>query len=280
MMGQTIQVQVTQSEKNRIAQANAPPPVPTGPTRLYVGSLNSNITEGDLRDLLDTYGPIENITLLKDSETNKSKGFGFVKFRRADDAARALKHLNGKEVAGKQIKCVLVNETQKVGGKDTPTGMFELDDEDGGVSLNTASRLQLMEKLQRGDEMPTPAVQAPPKAASKPKEVAPAPSFPKNPPSPCIKITNMFDPAGESDPNWQQEIQEDVSDECRKFGSVVHCYVDKESQGHVYLKFGSIPAAQNAINALDKRWFAGRQVTAEFVSERLYYGRFPEAKNR
>ena len=80
MMGQTIQVQVTQSEKNRIAQANAPPPVPTGPTRLYVGSLNSNITEGDLRDLLDTYGPIENITLLKDSDTGKSKGFGFVKY--------------------------------------------------------------------------------------------------------------------------------------------------------------------------------------------------------
>jgi len=60
----------------------------------------------------------------------------------------------------------------------------------------------------------------------------------------------------------------------------VHIYVDKESQGVVYLKFGSIPGAQNAINALDRRWFAGRMVTAEFIPERHYYGRFPEAKGR
>ena len=61
---------------------------------------------------------------------------------------------------------------------------------------------------------------------------------------------------------------------------MVHIFVDKDSDGDVYMKFGSIPAAQNAINALHKRWFAGRLATAEFVPEKQYYANFPESKNR
>lgn len=84
----------------------------------------------------------------------------------------------------------------------------------------------------------------------------------------------------ETEVGWDQEIKNDTAEECTKFGSVVHCAVDMNSSGHVYLKFGSIPAAQNAINALNNRWFASRMITAVFVPERSYYSRFPEAKNR
>jgi RNA-binding protein 39 len=48
--------------------------------------------------------------------------------------------------------------------------------------------------------------------------------------------------------------------ECKKFGQVRHIAVDVESQGHIYLKFDSIKSAQKAIDALNGRYFAKRQV--------------------
>jgi len=138
----------------------------------------------------------------------------------------------------------------------------------------------LMEKLQRpsANPQPKPAPALRERARTPPPVPTPVPI--KIDPSPCVLLTNMFDPATESEPNWDQEIRNDTSEECTKFGSVVHCAVDMNSGGHVYLKFGSIPAAQNAINALNQRWFASRMITAVFVPEQTYYIRFPEAKNR
>ena len=44
-------------------------------------------------------------------------------------------------------------------------------------------------------------------------------------------IRNMFDPAEEGDGDWDQEIREDVMEECGKFGTVVHCHVEKVKPG-------------------------------------------------
>jgi RNA-binding protein 39 len=81
----------------------------------------------------------------------------------------------------------------------------------------------------------------------------------------------------ETEPNWDQEIGQDVKEECIKFGTVHHIHVEKDSPGFVYLRFGSIPSAQNAINALNGRWFSGRMIEADFMSEITYKARFPEA---
>lgn len=54
------------------------------------------------------------------------------------------------------------------------------------------------------------------------------------PPSPiptqCLLLKNMFDVAQQTEPNWVQEITEDVRDECSKYGQVLHTFVDKDSQ--------------------------------------------------
>lgn len=97
-------------------------------------------------------------------------------------------------------------------------------------------------------------------------------------PSPCIVLKNMFDPSSETEPNWDEDIKNDVREECKKFGSVLHVYVDKNSQGFVYMKLGSINAATSAINALNGRWFAGRQLAADYMSESTYHDRFPDSK--
>ena len=39
----------------------------------------------------------------------------------------------------------------------------------------------------------------------------------------CLVLKNMFLAAAETDPNWDITIQEDVKNECQRFGTVLHC---------------------------------------------------------
>ena len=62
----------------------------------------------------------------------------------------------------------------------------------------------------------------------------------------------------ESKPSWDQEIRDDVIEECSKHGGVLHLYVDKASpQGNVYVKCPTISAAVASVNSLHGRFFGG-----------------------
>lgn len=80
LLGIPISVQHTQAEKNRMASTppQPPPKVTSGPMRLYVGSLHFNITEDMLRGIFEPFGKIDNIQLIMDSDTGRSKGYGFI----------------------------------------------------------------------------------------------------------------------------------------------------------------------------------------------------------
>uniref|UniRef100_A0A8B9LZ99 RNA binding motif protein 39 n=1 Tax=Accipiter nisus TaxID=211598 RepID=A0A8B9LZ99_9AVES len=79
VLGVPIIVQASQAEKNRAAaMANNLQKGSAGPMRLYVGSLHFNITEDMLRGIFEPFGRIESIQLMMDSETGRSKGYGFI----------------------------------------------------------------------------------------------------------------------------------------------------------------------------------------------------------
>lgn len=84
LLGIPISVQHTQAEKNRIQtqavaqQQQQPVKNITGPMRLYVGSLHFNITEDMLRGIFEPFGKIDSIQLIMDTETGRSKGYGFI----------------------------------------------------------------------------------------------------------------------------------------------------------------------------------------------------------
>lgn len=278
-MGWTISVQVTQSEKNRLAAAAHAPSA--GPTRLYVGSLHFDITEDDLKQIFAPFGDIEFIDLHKEPD-GRSKGFAFVQFRRPDEAKKALTKINGLTLAGRQIKVGLVNEKVESSAptfhssSSISSSLGELDDEGGGIALKPQERALLMAKLQRsgGDVPGLPLPTLPVLPTSLP---LPTPAVVVQP-STCILLKNMFDPATETDPNFHLDIKEDVKEECEKFGPVKHIAVDKNSQGFVFVKFTMLTSASNAVQSLNKRWFAGKMISAEFIPETVYHMRFPEAK--
>ena len=69
---------------------------------IYIGNLNYRVREEDLKQVMEEYGAVASIRLIKDRETGRSKGFAFVEM---DDASaqRAISELNEAEYEGRQM---------------------------------------------------------------------------------------------------------------------------------------------------------------------------------
>uniref|UniRef100_A0A3P9AFX6 RRM domain-containing protein n=1 Tax=Esox lucius TaxID=8010 RepID=A0A3P9AFX6_ESOLU len=284
LLGVPIIVQASQAEKNRAAaMANNLQKGNAGPMRLYVGSLHFNITEEMLRGIFEPFGRIESIQLMMDSETGRSKGYGFITFSDAECAKKALEQLNGFELAGRPMKVGHVTERTDA---STASSFLDSDElERTGIDLGTTGRLQLMARLAEGNGREKPEHVAAMNPAMNMNmnmnnmNMNTAMNLPSQPiATHCFQLSNMFNPQSEDAPGWDVDIQHDVIEECNKHGGVVHIYVDKNStEGNVYVKCPTIPAAMAAVNALHGRYFAGKMITAAYVPLPTYHNLFPDS---
>lgn len=186
--------------------------------------------------------------------------------------------MNGFDFAGKPLRVGLIGERDPASVGPTLEEM-----EGAALRLNPQARVQLMANLNRE----TPLM------------------LPTSPhPTRTILLKNLFDPEEETEPNWPEEIRTDVTEECTKFGAILHSHVEKDSkvcpsitfslffssqvcdnladdlsrslsQGFVYLKFQALEGAQGAYQALNGRKFSGRQVVVDYLPEALYNAQFP-----
>ncbi len=62
--------------------------------KLYVGNLSYSTTEDDLRDLFAQAGTVKSALVIKDRETGRSKGFGFVEMSTQEEAENAISKFN------------------------------------------------------------------------------------------------------------------------------------------------------------------------------------------
>jgi len=76
---------------------------------IYVGNLSFDTRETDLRELFAPYGNIEEVRLITDRETGRSKGFGFVEMPSNSEAQAAIQGLSGKDLQGRALT---VNEAR------------------------------------------------------------------------------------------------------------------------------------------------------------------------
>jgi RNA recognition motif-containing protein len=75
-----------------------------GPVKLFVGGLSWETTTEDLRTAFAKFGAIDDVMIILDRSTGRSRGFGFVSFENATDAAEAVKAMNGAELDGRTLK--------------------------------------------------------------------------------------------------------------------------------------------------------------------------------
>jgi len=86
-------------------------------TKLFVGNLSFNTTEGDVLDLFKQAGNVSSCELIVDKFTSKSRGFAFVTMGTQEEATKAVTELNGKELDGRALT---VNEARP--REDRPRG--------------------------------------------------------------------------------------------------------------------------------------------------------------
>ncbi|MXQ98993.1 hypothetical protein E5288_WYG001505 [Bos mutus] len=72
--------------------------------KLFVGGLNFNTDERALEDHFSSFGPISEVVVVKDRETQRSRGFGFITFTNPEHASNAMRAMNGESLDGRQIR--------------------------------------------------------------------------------------------------------------------------------------------------------------------------------
>lgn len=84
---------------------------------IFVGNLSFNTNEDELRQMFESYGQVDRVSILTDRETGRSRGFGFVEMNSNEDGEKAIAALNGSQIGGRTIN---VNEArpkaERVGG--------------------------------------------------------------------------------------------------------------------------------------------------------------------
>jgi RNA recognition motif-containing protein len=70
---------------------------------LYVSNLGFHVDDEELKNLFAAYGSVTSAKVIKDRETGRSRGFGFVEMPVDEEGKKAIKELEGKDVEGRSI---------------------------------------------------------------------------------------------------------------------------------------------------------------------------------
>ncbi|KAI3796477.1 hypothetical protein L1987_39148 [Smallanthus sonchifolius] len=81
--------------------------LPPHGSEIFIGGLPRDVVEEDLSELCEPFGEVVEVRLVRNKETNESKGFAFVAFRSKDVAQKAIEELHNKEFKGKTVRCSL-----------------------------------------------------------------------------------------------------------------------------------------------------------------------------
>jgi len=86
-------------------------------SKIYVGNLSYNTTEDELRDYFSQFGNIEDIKLIIDFNTGRSKGFGFITYASIQDCESAVTTANGVDMGGRKLKVNIArDDNRRTGG--------------------------------------------------------------------------------------------------------------------------------------------------------------------
>ncbi|KAI0541417.1 hypothetical protein GGR58DRAFT_456979 [Xylaria digitata] len=319
LLGIPVIVQLTEAEKNRQVRntdgSGHGNSVPFH--RLYVGNIHFSITEQDLQNVFEPFGELEFVQLQKD-DTGRSRGYGFVQFRDADQAREALEKMNGFDLAGRPIRVGLGNDKftpestanllqrfqgqnqpyqgsafsgaggrgpqtsgfDRAGGRDNDkaTGASALDDTDVAGVNFNNYSRDALMRKLARTDEPSNGTQNEGPIVKPKTETKPLP-VKVNMASRCVVLHNMFDPTEEEGESWVKELEDDVRQEAEeKYGHVVHISLDPNSQGDIYLKFDKVQGGENAIKGLNGRYFGGRMISAAPVVDAVYSSLFSRIK--
>ncbi|KAL2634598.1 hypothetical protein R1flu_006077 [Riccia fluitans] len=109
--GRTIRVSFPQVRERSNDRADRPPRRDFNPrsstdseNKLFVGNLSWGVNDSDLDELFNRHGSVQEARVVRDRDTGRSKGFGFVTFSKQEDALQAIQALHGAEFDGRILR--------------------------------------------------------------------------------------------------------------------------------------------------------------------------------
>ncbi|KAJ0160335.1 Cold-inducible RNA-binding protein [Colletotrichum tanaceti] len=85
-------------------------------SKLFIGGLAWHTEEGTLRQKFEEFGAVEEAVVVKDRDTGRSRGFGFVRYAQDGDAQKAIAAMNNVEFDGRTIRVDKASDNGPRGG--------------------------------------------------------------------------------------------------------------------------------------------------------------------
>ncbi|KAI1659895.1 hypothetical protein F4813DRAFT_387384 [Daldinia decipiens] len=85
-------------------------------SKLFIGGLAWHTEDATLRQKFEEFGPVEEAVVVKDRDTGRSRGFGFVRYVNEEDAQKAIAGMNNVEFDGRSIRVDRASDTGPRGG--------------------------------------------------------------------------------------------------------------------------------------------------------------------
>ncbi|ETS86615.1 hypothetical protein PFICI_00443 [Pestalotiopsis fici W106-1] len=73
-------------------------------SKLFIGGLAWHTEDATLRQKFEEFGPVEEAVVVKDRDTGRSRGFGFVRYTQQEHAQKAIASMNNVEFDGRTIR--------------------------------------------------------------------------------------------------------------------------------------------------------------------------------
>ncbi|CAM8943996.1 unnamed protein product [Rhodiola kirilowii] len=222
-----------------------------GPDRIFVGGLPYYFTETQIRELLESFGPLRGFDLVKDRDTGNSKGYGFCVYQDGAVTDVACAALNGLKMGDKTLtvrRATLSNGQAK--------------SEQENILAQAQQHIAMQKMVFQASGLNLPGVGLPPLAAT---EI----------PTKVLCLSEAVTAEDLLDADEYEEILEDMREECKKFGALVNIIIPRPTfdgdhthgVGKVYLEYADTSSCANARNALNGRKFGGNTVSAIYFAE-------------
>ncbi|XP_061339593.1 splicing factor U2af large subunit B-like isoform X9 [Gastrolobium bilobum] len=212
-----------------------------GPDRIFVGGLPYYFTETQIRELLETFGPLQGFDLVKDRETGNSKGYAFCVYQDLAVTDIACAALNGIKMGDKTLT---VRRANQGANPQQPKPEQE------SIFMHAQQQIAL-QKL-----MLQPALVA----------------------TKVVCLTHAVSADELKDDEVYEEILDDMRKECSRFGTLVNVVIPRPQPdgeqsagvGKVFLEYVDVDGATKARAGLNGRKFDGNQVVAVFYPENKF----------
>lgn len=214
-----------------------------GPDRIFVGGLPYYFTEAQIRELLESFGPLRGFDLVKDRETGNSKGYAFCVYHDVSVTDVACAALNGIKMGDKTLTVRRANQ-----------GAVQSKPEQESVLLHAQQQVALQRfMLQPGGGGGASSTRV-------------------------LCLTQMVDESELKEDEDYKDILEDIHMECGKFGNLVNVVIPRPNPdgvptpgvGKVFLEYADVESATNARQRLNGRKFGGNEVVATFYPENKF----------